>query len=875
MVFQLFKLKTITYFTLISELAGRILGNPYPSSQPEYQWMNISSEDTLNFTKYPDDKVSTNSELNYFTFWDKPTYHYHLVETDFECQTYSNIFYPYTGYRITRKYIFGVPLRVSYEKNFCYWGKKVSSSNRMRLSQFAFDWKEEFCMNDRKSYYPNPNGCFRFARRANYIDFPVPMYPREAFVGGLFKCPLLGDCNDNMQVTPVAPLIADEPYMGFFEFRKPWEYIYQEPLFYTPDYYSYMYPRDDDEWARYIDINEEYQKAKVETSSNANNLLKAKNEQNEDEAQEKVNKVLGILQPYLPSTLYLSAVQVLKVFKLNTSSESTAHAISKLNRILSSINNNHLASKLYHEIVITLNGCEVIADALGHSELEAYENAQIIKDDDDGLFQQLPFDKKPSFHHDHSEKRSMTRNISISNEGISDFYSTANRNQTPKDKRIQKKKTELKLNEVLKSVDMKMINSWGSRYQEIIEGIPEKRRKYYYSIYSHTLQQISIWKGQYLKEAMKEPKVRTASDALLFYPSKICDNEVLTSFENVIVAGSVVGYIIRKSTSLARLQQSINKNDSIGYTKEFTAQDEEDIHQMLSVVLAAMAGSIVGSLTDVFNEVTSLDYIGQDFKGMGNCVGASASISFAARRNSDKKKTASAVANIYFFQPLAEVPSSLRYNIRGMREVWVDTNIKLSTKFPGVRASAYRSLDFSKYTSALFRYSTTQKSGIYNWEPSSTFEGDFVPNSVILGEVHNTKTYISKYSTFFEYKWRYLDETKGSKTRTSYLKLSPYKSNRNNEDKSIFLYPLVVVLPSNIDLLEVRAVEFGSGTQSHIDTVSFKGDVTVGDYIKSPKSLKYNEETFTAWELEWGFDTISNNKTKQIESFVQFYDLND
>lgn len=144
-------------------------------------------------------------------------------------------------------------------------------------------WGRVFCITKREPFRPDVRGCYKLARRNVWKSRERNFFLRETNAGALFKCHGCPDgrckrqnrigpehddfwCNSNDQVTPSAPLVADEPYAGIFEVHNPWKFLYRQPLVYTPDYYNFMYPRKHDRYAAYIDINEKY-----ESPSDSNN----------------------------------------------------------------------------------------------------------------------------------------------------------------------------------------------------------------------------------------------------------------------------------------------------------------------------------------------------------------------------------------------------------------------------------------------------------------------------------------------------------------------------------------------------------------------------------------------------------------------------
>lgn len=136
-------------------------------------------------------------------------------------------------------------------------------------------WGRIFCFTNRDPFRPDVRGCYKLARRGVWKSANRNIFLRETNAGVLFKCHGCQDglckrrnrlgpqhddfwCNENDMVTPSAPIVADEPYAGIFEIHNPWKFLYRQPIVYTTDYYSYMYPRTNDRYAAYVDVNEKY-----------------------------------------------------------------------------------------------------------------------------------------------------------------------------------------------------------------------------------------------------------------------------------------------------------------------------------------------------------------------------------------------------------------------------------------------------------------------------------------------------------------------------------------------------------------------------------------------------------------------------------------
>lgn len=148
-------------------------------------------------------------------------------------------------------------------------------------ANFLFDvrdpspWGRIFCFTKKDPFRPDARGCYKLARRGTWKNAERTLFLRETNAGVLFKCHGCQDglckrrnrlgpqhdslwCNENNDVTPTAPVVADEPYAGFFEIHNPWKFLYRQPIVYTPDYFNFIYPRKNDRYAAFVDGNENY-----------------------------------------------------------------------------------------------------------------------------------------------------------------------------------------------------------------------------------------------------------------------------------------------------------------------------------------------------------------------------------------------------------------------------------------------------------------------------------------------------------------------------------------------------------------------------------------------------------------------------------------
>lgn len=356
-------------------------------------------------TTYLINDTRVDAQWSYYMYWDNPEWHYHTEKMDFECETYSSVFYPYTGYRFLRKYelTFALfPVKTSLRFVFCHRGRVVSEQQvwydedgaEGRDGQPLFRWDRTFCITEREPFTPDARGCFRMARRARYVDFGAPLYPREAFVGGLFKCPHNGTgdpqdpvgydaaaCADNELVTPAAPLIADEPYAGIFELHNPWKFLYHEPLFYTPDYYSQVYPRFDENWSRYIDINEDYDADSVVISKNGKTMRVPRRHPAADKKKQVAaladkpfdlyEEAKRLVTPHLPRALarilYTFSSSPVAAAQATADSNAGGGALApgrfaRLVAGLGAMPDRRRAAEIYHALVMRANGAAAVPD---------------------------------------------------------------------------------------------------------------------------------------------------------------------------------------------------------------------------------------------------------------------------------------------------------------------------------------------------------------------------------------------------------------------------------------------------------------------------------------------------------------------------------
>lgn len=191
--------------------------------------------------------------------------------SDTVCSTYSSAFMPYTGFRfITTSHLhFGAyTTHKTSTLVYCYQGKEVTrTSKNVPHSKRDILWGSHYCFSKEQSLAgltkggPLLDGCYVPARmaRAKYTETAMAVSWRrpERVYGGLFKVPQTGIANDI--AVPVAPLLADEPYMGYIQRGDSQKGASVSlPHAYTPDYYAERYPWATDSWAKYIDVKEDY-----------------------------------------------------------------------------------------------------------------------------------------------------------------------------------------------------------------------------------------------------------------------------------------------------------------------------------------------------------------------------------------------------------------------------------------------------------------------------------------------------------------------------------------------------------------------------------------------------------------------------------------
>lgn len=189
---------------------------------------------------------------------------YYNGKTDIPCDTASNVFVPWTGYRVQLQVIYSRPRAYAMRMTYCWRGSEYGLAYALKGAAGALsssnwvDWSSVFCLT---SDHPDVYGCYRIARKEEFAtaDDTVLQVPNQ-FIGGLFKCVANTRCERNHHVVPWLPLLTDEPYMAWFRPRNSSYPTQRIPLLYTPDSFSYLYPRSSQpfNWASPIDLNEDY-----------------------------------------------------------------------------------------------------------------------------------------------------------------------------------------------------------------------------------------------------------------------------------------------------------------------------------------------------------------------------------------------------------------------------------------------------------------------------------------------------------------------------------------------------------------------------------------------------------------------------------------
>jgi hypothetical protein len=198
--------------------------------------------------------------------WDSPYYHYHTGKVEDNCNTYSAVFTPFTGFRIFQQIDFRRrSFRTQHSTTIVYCENGVvtaSSTISNQDNKRGINDQKLICINQHAVGTPNAMGCYKIGYR-NQISGYFPWFRSESFVAYLFRCPNnVGPDNadkcTNENASPVGPLIGDEPYMALADYHNPLKYGIRIPTFYVPDAMNYIYPVKDYKESQYIDINSIY-----------------------------------------------------------------------------------------------------------------------------------------------------------------------------------------------------------------------------------------------------------------------------------------------------------------------------------------------------------------------------------------------------------------------------------------------------------------------------------------------------------------------------------------------------------------------------------------------------------------------------------------
>lgn len=193
---------------------------------------------------------------------------YYYDSTSNECATIGNFMAPYSGIRIwCEKDLFDAS-KDRLAMSVCQNGYTYDYTKSDTLGCTDFSDAMEFTNTSSEMQF-DPwhfgGGKFKVARRHKYLDRETPVYWPDTFVGGVFKCPLDEPCtNDN--AIPIAPLLADEPWHFLRKFSM-WTVTAKFPIMYSPDFTGHHYPhlKGNNDWARYLDINERYRAQRENT----------------------------------------------------------------------------------------------------------------------------------------------------------------------------------------------------------------------------------------------------------------------------------------------------------------------------------------------------------------------------------------------------------------------------------------------------------------------------------------------------------------------------------------------------------------------------------------------------------------------------------
>uniref|UniRef100_A0A060TCP4 ARAD1D44506p n=1 Tax=Blastobotrys adeninivorans TaxID=409370 RepID=A0A060TCP4_BLAAD len=176
-----------------------------------------------------------------------------LLKEDRACNpTGKNGLLTYTGFRIQRQYTYGLPMMHHIRLTHCDSGSIDMEAVIAADRNTDITWGVNMCVDS--------NLCYRAVRSKQYRLRTISLYLPYSTVGGLFICPRKEIC-DNSNAIPVLPLLADRTSHQWVEFSKLTRPVQKIPYLYTPNILDPRYPRRHDrgyEWARHLDVNENY-----------------------------------------------------------------------------------------------------------------------------------------------------------------------------------------------------------------------------------------------------------------------------------------------------------------------------------------------------------------------------------------------------------------------------------------------------------------------------------------------------------------------------------------------------------------------------------------------------------------------------------------
>lgn len=239
---------------------------------------------------------------------DAPYYHYHTSKVEDNCNTYTSVFHPFTGFRIFQQVDFyRLSRKVDYRTTiiYCENGIVTSSSTISNSNnQIGINDREIICIGKHEQGTPNTIGCYKIAYRRSIPRF-FPWFRSESFVAYLFRCPDIDSDNNykctNKNASPIGPLIGDEPYMALTDIHNPARYGIRIPTFYVPDTMNYIYPVKDYKESQYIDINSNYSLILASSVKSAHPMVLPRFIKTKTE---NYNFALEVLKRHIPTTDY-------------------------------------------------------------------------------------------------------------------------------------------------------------------------------------------------------------------------------------------------------------------------------------------------------------------------------------------------------------------------------------------------------------------------------------------------------------------------------------------------------------------------------------------------------------------------------------------